>query len=41
MRRASSIFEENNVFIEADSPSDRVVMVEKELDGIDIDGIGN
>ena len=42
MRRSSSIFKENHVFIEEeDNPSDKVVMIEEELDGIDIDGIGN
>ena len=40
--RCSSIFKENHVFIEGkDNPSDKVVMVEEELDDIDIDGIGN
>ena len=42
MRRSSSIFKENHVFIEEEgSPSDKVVVVKEELDGIDIDGIGN
>ena len=42
MRRSSSIFKENYVFIEEeDRPSDKVVIVENELNGIDIDGIGN
>ena len=41
MRRSSSIFKENQVFIEEDRPSDKVVIVENELNGIDIDGIGN
>ena len=38
----SSVFKENHVFIEEkDNPSDKVVMVEEELDDIDMDGIGN
>ena len=42
MRCSSSIFKENHVFIEEeDRPSDKVVIVEKELNGIDRDGIGN
>ena len=44
MRRSSYIFKENHVFIEEeDNPSNspKVVIVEEELDGIDIDGIGN
>ena len=42
MRRSSFIFEGNHVFIEEeDKPSDKFVMVEEKLDGIDIDGIGN
>ena len=42
IRRSSSIFKENHVFIEEeDNPSDKGVMVEEELAGIDIDGIGN
>ena len=40
MRRSSSIFKENHVFIEAeDNPTDKVAMIEEELDGIDIDAI--
>ena len=40
--RRSSVFKENHVFIEEkDNPSDKVVMVEEELDDIDMDGIGN
>ena len=36
------IFEENHVFIEGETlQSNNVVTVEEELDGIDIDGIGN
>ena len=42
IKRSSFIFKENQVFIEdEDNPSDKVVMVEEELDGIDIDGIEN
>ena len=42
MRRPSSVFEENHLFIEEeDNPSDNVFMVKEELDGTDIDGIGN
>ena len=38
----SFIFEENHVFIEEETPqSNKVVTVEEELDGIDIDGIGD
>ena len=41
-RRSNSIFKENYVFIEEeDNRSDKVVMFEEELDGIDIDSIGN
>ena len=39
MRHSSFIFKENHVFIEEDNPSDKVIMVEEELDGIDINGI--
>ena len=41
MRRSSFIVKENHVFIEEDNPSDKVIMVEEELDGIDINGIEN
>ena len=42
MKQSSFIFKENHVFIEEDdNPLDKVVTVEEELDGIDIDGIGN
>ena len=42
MTRSSFIFKENHVFIEEeDNPPDKVVMVKEELDGIDIDGIGD
>ena len=37
MRRSSFIFKENHLFTEEDNHSDKVVTVEKELDGIDID----
>ena len=41
MRRSSSIFKENHVFIEEeDNDSDKVAMVEEDLDGIDTDSIG-
>ena len=40
--RSSFIFEENHVFIEEETlQSNKVFRVEGELDGIDIDGIGN
>ena len=42
MRCSSFIFKENHVFIEEkDNPSEKVVMVEEELDGTDIDDIGH
>ena len=42
MKCSSFIFRENHVFIEEkDNPSGNVVMVEEELDGADIDDIGN
>ena len=42
MRRSSSIFKENHVFTEEEeNRSDKVFVVEEELDGIDIDSIGN
>ena len=41
MRRSSLIFKENRVFTEEENTSDKVVIVEEELDGINIDGIGN
>ena len=42
MIRSSFILKENHVFVEEeDSPSDKVVIVEEELDDIDIDGILN
>ena len=39
MRRPSSVFEENHLFIEEEE--DNPFMVKEELDGTDIDGIGN
>ena len=42
MRLSNFIFKENHVFIEEeDNPSDKVDMVEEELDGTYINGIGN
>ena len=42
MKRSSFIFKGNHFFIEEeDNPSDIVITVEEELDGIDIDGIRN
>ena len=42
MARSTLIFKEDHVFLEKeDNPSNKVVTVEEELDGIDIDGIGN
>ena len=42
MRRSSFIFKENHVFIEEEENlSNKVAMVEEELDGIDMDDIGN
>ena len=42
MIRSSFIFKENHAFTEEeDNPSDKVSIVEQNLDGIDIDGIGN
>ena len=42
MRRSNSIFKENPIFIDKEgNPSDKVVMVQEELDCIDIDDIGN
>ena len=34
MRRSSFIFKENCIFIEEDKSSDKVVIIEKEIDGI-------
>ena len=40
--RSSFFFKENNVFIEKeDKPSKTFVILEEELDGLDIDYIGN
>ena len=42
MISSSFTFKENHVFIEEeDNPSDKIVIAEEELDGIDINGIGN
>ena len=42
LRRSISIFKENYVFIEEeDNRSEKVIMVEEEPDGIDIDNIRN
>ena len=38
---ASFIFKENQVIVEEDNPSEKNVIVTEELDGIDIDDIGN
>ena len=35
-------FQKKNVFVEEEgNPSDKIVLVEEELDGMDIDGIAN
>ena len=42
IEETSFIFKENHVFIEVeDNPSENFVRVEEELNGIDIDDIGN
>ena len=42
IKHSSFIFKENHVFIEEeDNSSDKFVKVQEELDGIDIDGIGD
>ena len=42
MISSSFTFKENHVFIEEeDNPSDKIVIAEEELDGIDINGIWN
>ena len=38
---ASFIFKENHVLIEEDNPSEKIVLIEEELDGIDRDDIVN
>ena len=38
---ACFIFLKNHGFVQEDSPLEKVVIVEEELDGIDIDDIGN
>ena len=35
------VFKENHVFIEEESPPVKVIIVEKEPNGVDKDGIGN
>ena len=42
MRRSSSTFKENHIFIEEEyNPFYKRVMVQEELDGIDVDGTRN
>ena len=41
MKRPSFIFEENQLSIEEDKPSDLVATIEKELDVVEVDSIGN
>ena len=42
MIHSSFMYRENNVFIEEEAnPLEKIAIVEKELHGIDIDGIGN
>ena len=41
MKRPSFIFEENHLSIEEDKPSDLFVTIEKELDAVEVDGVGN
>ena len=42
MRHLSFTFKKKNVFVEEEgNPSDKIVLVEEELDGMDIDGIAN
>ena len=36
---SSFVFKENQVLIEEENPSEKIVIVKKELDGIDIDDI--
>ena len=38
---SSFIFKKSHVLIEEDSPSEKIVIVEEELDGIDRDDVGN
>ena len=38
---SSLVFKENHVFNEKDNPSQKVIILEKELDDIDIDDTGN
>ena len=37
MERSSFIWEENHVFIKEDNSSDKVVTIEEELDGAEVD----
>ena len=41
MRRACFVFIGNHLFIGEDNRSEKIVMIGEELDGIDVDGIGN
>ena len=41
MKRPSFIFEEYQLSIEEDKPSDLVATIEKELDVVEVDSIGN
>ena len=41
MKRSSFIYKQNHVFIEEDNPSDKSITLEKELDAVEVDGIGN
>ena len=41
MKHSSFICEENDDFIEEDNSSDKAVTIEKELDAVEVDGIGN
>ena len=41
MKRSSFICEENQVSIEEDNLSEKVVTTEEELDPVDVDGNGN
>ena len=41
MKRSSFICEESHVFIEEGNPSNQVVTIEKGLDAVEVDDIGN
>ena len=41
MKRSSFIYKQNHVFIEEDNPSDKSITLEKELDAVEVDDIGN